>query len=81
MTSPSRKIGEKRQSDREKLQCKNDNIFRQFISKLAITYPIAIKCKEKYDAVVVDCHHSLPLYGDRMKMSLLKKILPGSHFG
>ena len=40
------------------------------------------------DEVVVDCHHSLCVCGDRMKMSLPKKItlerlplLPGSHFG
>ena len=42
-----------------------------------MTHTIAIKWKEKYDAVVVDCHRppsSLCLCGDRMKMSLsLKK--------
>ena len=37
--------------------------------KLAIIHTIAIKWKEKYSAVVVDCHHSLRLYGDRMKKS------------
>ena len=41
--------------------------------KLAITHTIAIKWKEKYDAVVVDCHHRLRLCGDRMKMGLHKK--------
>ena len=35
---------------------------------------IAIKQKEKYNAVVVDCHHSLCLCSDRMKMSPPKKI-------
>ena len=40
------------------------SIFCQFRSKLAITYTIAIKWKEKYDAVVVDCHPSLDLCGD-----------------
>ena len=33
----------------------NYGIFCQFRSKLAITHIIAIKLKEKYDAVVVDC--------------------------
>ena len=56
-----------------------------------ITHTIAIKWNEKYDAVVVDCHHSLCLCGDRMKKSptVPKKIvffvggrlplLPGAH--
>ena len=44
----------------------NYGIFCQFRSKLAITHTIAIKWKEKNNAVVVDCHH-------RMKMSLPKK--------
>ena len=35
---------------------------------------------EIYDAVVVDCHHSLHLCGDRMKMSLPKKKQK-KHFG
>ena len=35
--------------------------FCQFRSKLAITHPIAIKWKEKLDAVVVDCHHNVCL--------------------
>ena len=43
--------------------------FYQFKSKLATTHTITIKWKEKYDAVVVDCHHSLHLCGDRRKMS------------
>ena len=51
----------------------NYRIFCQFGSKLAITHTIAIKWKEKYHAVVVDCHHSLRLCGDRMIMSLHKK--------
>ena len=51
----------------------NYDIFCQFRSKLAITHTIAIKWKEKYDAVVVDCQHSFRLFGDRMKMSLPKK--------
>ena len=51
----------------------NYDIFCQFRSKLAITHSIAIKWKEKYDVVVVDCHHSLRLCVDRMKMSLPKK--------
>ena len=40
------------------------------------------------DEVVVDCHRSLHLCGDRMKVSLPKQItlerlslLPGAHFG
>ena len=37
---------------------------------LAITYTIAVKWKEKYDAVVVECHHRRRFCGDRMKMSL-----------
>ena len=36
-------------------------IFCQFTSKLAITHTIAIKWKEKYDAVVVD-HHEKKVY-------------------
>ena len=51
----------------------NYGIFCQFRSQLAISHTIAIKWKEKYDAVVVDCHHSLRLCGDKMKMSLPKK--------
>ena len=47
----------------------NYDIFCQFRSQLAITHTIIIKWKEKYDAVVVDCHHNLHLCGDRMKMS------------
>ena len=50
---------------------KNYDIFCQFRSKL--THNFAIKWKDKYDAVVVDCHHSLCLCGDRMKVSVLKK--------
>ena len=49
-------------------------IFCQFRSKLAITHTIAVKWKKKYDAVVVDCHHSLCLCDDRMKISIPKKI-------
>ena len=45
--------------------------------EIAITHIIVIKWKEKYDAVVVDCHHSLRLYGDRMKMNLPKIIFLG----
>ena len=48
---------------------KNYGIFCKFRSKLATTHTIASKWKEKYDAVVVDCHHSLHLCGDKMKMS------------
>ena len=44
-----------------------------FRSKLAITHPIAIKWKVKYDAVVVDCQHSLCFCGAKMKMNPLKK--------
>ena len=58
----------------------NYGLFCQFRSQLAITHTIAIKWKEKYDAVVVDS--SLHLCGDRMKMRLLKKkfpLLPRSH--
>ena len=51
------------------VMAQNYGIFCQFRSKLAITHTIAIKTKEKYDAVVADCHHC----GDRMKMSLPKK--------
>ena len=50
------------------------------MQKYGIFCPIAIKWKEKNNAVVVDCHHSLcgdrshhSLCGHRMKMSLLKK--------
>ena len=50
---------------------KNNGIFCQFRSKLAILHTIAIIWKEKNNAVVVDC--SLHLCGDRMKMSLPKK--------
>ena len=50
----------------------NYGIFCQFRSKLAITHTIDIKWKEKYNSVVVDCHYSLRLCGDRMKMSLSK---------
>ena len=66
------------------------DIFCQFRSKLAITHTIAISWKEKHDAVVVDCHHSLDSYDDRMKMSLPKKkkffmgrlpLLTGSNLG
>ena len=58
-----------------------------------ITHTIAIKWKEKYDAVVEICHHCLHLCGERMKMSLPKKqkkniyvvgrlpLLPRSHLG
>ena len=60
---PSRKIREKWQSDREVI-AQNYGIFCQFRSKLANTHTIAIKWKENYDAVVVDCHHSLRLCGD-----------------
>ena len=56
----------------------NYGIFCQFRCKLAITHIIAIKWKEKYDAVVVDCHHSLCLCGDSMKMILPKE--KKSHF-
>ena len=58
-------------------------IFCQFKNKLAITHTIAIKWKEKYDAVVVDCHDC----SDRMKISLpnlfLRRLplLSGSHLG
>ena len=31
-----------------------------------------LKCKEIYDAVVVDCHHSLRSCGDKMKISFPK---------
>ena len=65
------------------------SIFCQFRSTLVLTHTIAIKRKEKYNAEVVDCHCSLRLCGDRMKMSLPKKsvysgrlpLLPGSHLG
>ena len=42
----------------------NYGFFCQFRSKLVISYTTAFKRKEKYDAVVVDCHHSLCLCGD-----------------
>ena len=41
--------------------------------QVRITHTIAIKWKKKYDAVVVDCHHSWVFCGDRMNMSLPKK--------
>ena len=67
----------------------NYSIFYQFRIKLVITHTNAIKWKEKHDGVVIDCHHSLRLFGNRMKMSLPKKnvflgrlpLLPGSHLG
>ena len=68
----------------------NYDIFCQFRSRLAISQAIAIKWKEKYDAVVVDCNHSLRLCGEvtEWKWVSLKKIflerlplLPGSHSG
>ena len=52
----------------------NYAIFYLFRSKLAITHTTATKWKEKYDAVVEDCQHSLRLCGDRMKMSHPKKM-------
>ena len=64
----------------------NYGIFCQFRSKLAITHTIAIKWKEEYDAVVVDCH----LSWQNENISLPKKgffflgrlpLLPGSHLG
>ena len=70
VTSPSRKItvrlGE--------VIAQNYGIFCQFRSKLAITHTNTIKWKEKYDALVVNCHRILHLCGDTMKMSLPKKI-------
>ena len=39
-----------------------------FSVKLTIAHTTVIKWKEKYDAVVVECHH-----GDRIKMSLPEK--------
>ena len=60
--------------------------FCQLRCKLAIIHTIAIKWKEKYDAVVADCHHNLCFCGDRTKMGFPKKkylgrlpLLPGSH--
>ena len=83
MTSPSRIIREKlllppgklgrSDSHEEEVIVQNFGINCQFRSKLAITHTITIKWKEKYDAVVVDCHHSLCLCDDRMKMSPPKK--------
>ena len=52
----------------------NYDIFCPFKSKLAITYTISIKSKDKYDAVVVDCYHSLRLRGQN-EMSLPKKYI------
>ena len=49
--------------------------------QLCITHTIVIKWKEKYDAVVVDCNHSMRLCVDSMKMSLPKIFFLGdSHF-
>ena len=56
------------------VKAQNHGIFCQFRSKLAIIHTTAIKWKEKYDAMVVDCNHSLSLCGDRMKMILPKEI-------
>ena len=42
------------------------SIFCKLRSTLVLTHTIAIKWKEEYHAVVVDCHHSLRLCGDRM---------------
>ena len=44
--------------------------FCQLRSKLANTHSITILCEEKYDTMVVDCHHSLCFCGDRTNMSL-----------
>ena len=70
MTYPSGKLGRSDSQIGRKYNAKLQHFFCQFRSKLAITHTIAIKWKEKYDAVVVDCHHSLCLCGDRMKKSL-----------
>ena len=83
VTSPSRKIREKWQLHREKLYTQNYCIFCQFRSKLAITHTTVFKWKEKYDAVVVDCHHSLRCVVNEWKWVSLKVRLPlllGSHF-
>ena len=55
----------------EEVIAQNYAIFCQFGIKLAITHTIAIRWKEKYDALVVNCHHSLGACGgDRLKMIL-----------
>ena len=62
----------------------NYGIFCQFRSKLAITHTIAIRWKEKFDAVVVDCYQTLHLCGDRMKIYIFLgrlPLLPGPHLG
>ena len=52
----------------------NYSIFCQFRSKFKpIKHTIAIKWKEKYNADIVNCYHSLSVCGDRMKMSLHQK--------
>ena len=58
---------ERWQSDREKLLGKITafSVSLEAYLNLAITHTSAIKWKEKYDAVVVDCHHSLRFCGDR----------------
>ena len=48
----------------------NYGTFCQLRSKLANTHTITILCEEKYDTMVVDCHHSLCFCGDRTNMSL-----------
>ena len=77
VASPSRKIREKGE-----VIVQSYHIFYQFRSTLVITRTVAIKWKEKYHAVVVNCHHSWGLCGDRMKNSLPKKnfFLGDSHF-
>ena len=73
MTTPSRKIREKYS---QKLYRKNYDIFCQCRSKLSIT---AMKWKEKYDAVVVDCD-IVTTACVSVNKSHKKKIQLDSHF-
>ena len=54
---PQGKLG-RSDSKKGRILTQNYGIFCLFRSKLAISHTVAIKWKEKYDAVVVDCHHT-----------------------
>ena len=80
MTSPSRKI---RENDSQIGRSYSENycIFCQYRSKLAITPTIAIKWKEKYDAVVVDCpKKKFPWVPFRTKFQFLGRLFRPSLF-
>ena len=60
----------KRLSDEGQYQCEHVCMIVTTYGLLVVHESIiSIAWKEKYDAVVVDYHHSLHLCGERMKMS------------